>query len=61
VHHKHVIKMEQGNANFTIATLVAAPVACSLRKRRRLDQEGGSLPLPYTEWTKLTLTLLRCL
>ena len=27
VHPKHVIKMEQGNANFTMATLVAAAVA----------------------------------
>ncbi|MBM7117659.1 helix-turn-helix domain-containing protein [Archangium primigenium] len=39
VHPKHVIKMEQGNANFTMATLVAAAVAYKVPLRDLFPEE----------------------
>jgi DNA-binding XRE family transcriptional regulator len=39
VHPKHMIKMEQGGANFTIATLVAASVAYKVPLRELFPEE----------------------
>ncbi|WP_075335918.1 helix-turn-helix domain-containing protein [Archangium gephyra] len=39
VHPKHMIKMEQGSANFTIATLVAASVAYKVPLRDLFPEE----------------------
>ena len=39
VHPKHMIKMEQGNANLTLATLVAASVAYKVPLRDLFPEE----------------------
>ncbi|QDE94213.1 hypothetical protein BHS06_24565 [Myxococcus xanthus] len=46
VHPKHIIKMEQGAANVTVATLVAASVAFKVPLRELFpevsEEEGGA-------------------